>query len=225
MEVLDITIVNVALRHIAGSLAASLDESTWIVTSYLVSNADRAADQRLAGQRDRPQALLHDLRRVSSPRASVMCAMSTSLSMMLIARVIQGIGGGGMAPTEQSIFADTFPLEKRAQAFALYGLTVVTAPAVGPILGGWLTDNLSWHWVLPDQSAGRAVVADFGATVRRGAGGTEARSQASAQRRSDDRLHRVRACRARFRRACRSCSTGIERDDGFASDFIVEHRC
>ena len=72
--------------------------------------------------------------------------MSTSLSMMLISRVIQGIGGGGMAPTEQSIFADTFPAEKRAQAFALYGLTVVTAPAVGPTLGGWLTDNLSWHW-------------------------------------------------------------------------------
>jgi MFS transporter, DHA2 family, multidrug resistance protein len=78
--------------------------------------------------------------------ASVLCAMSTSLTMILIARVIQGAGGGGMAPTEQSIFADTFPPEKRAQAFALYGLTVVTAPAVGPTLGGWLTDNYSWHW-------------------------------------------------------------------------------
>src|SRR6516225_2680318 len=78
--------------------------------------------------------------------ASVMCAMSTSLAMMLVVRVIQGVGGGGMAPTEQSIFADTFRPENRAQAFALYGLTVVTAPAVGPTLGGWLTDNYSWHW-------------------------------------------------------------------------------
>src|SRR6202034_4516119 len=73
-------------------------------------------------------------------------AMSTSLSMMLISRVIQGIGGGGMAPTEQSIFADTFSVEKRAQAFELYGLTVVTAPPVVQTLGGWLTDNYSWHW-------------------------------------------------------------------------------
>jgi MFS transporter, DHA2 family, multidrug resistance protein len=79
--------------------------------------------------------------------ASLMCALSTSLAMMLVARVIQGIGGGGMAPAEQSMFADTFPPEKRAQAFALYGLTVVSAPAIGPVLGGWLTDNLSWHWV------------------------------------------------------------------------------
>jgi DHA2 family multidrug resistance protein len=79
--------------------------------------------------------------------SSLLCAMSTSLGMMLVARVLQGIGGGGMAPTEQSMFADTFPPEKRAQAFALYGLTVVSAPAIGPVLGGWLTDNLSWHWV------------------------------------------------------------------------------
>ncbi len=79
--------------------------------------------------------------------SSLLCAMSTSLGMMLTARVLQGIGGGGMAPTEQSMFADTFPPEKRAQAFALYGLTVVSAPAIGPVLGGWLTDNLSWHWV------------------------------------------------------------------------------
>jgi DHA2 family multidrug resistance protein len=79
--------------------------------------------------------------------ASLLCALSTSLGMILAARVLQGIGGGGMAPAEQSMFADTFPPEKRAQAFALYGLTVVSAPAIGPVLGGWLTDNLSWHWV------------------------------------------------------------------------------
>ena len=78
-----------------------------------------------------------------------------SLGDDAVFRVLQGIGGGGLAPTEQSIFADTFPPEQRAQAFALYGFTVVIAPAVGPVLGGWLTDNFSWHWVLPDQPAGR----------------------------------------------------------------------
>ena len=78
--------------------------------------------------------------------SSLLCAASTSLTMMLIAWMLQGIGGGGLAPTEQSIFADTFPPEKRALAFALYGVTVVTGPAVGPMLGGWLTDNYSWRW-------------------------------------------------------------------------------
>ena len=91
--------------------------------------------------------------------------------MMLIARVLQGIGGGGMAPTEQSMFADTFPPEKRAQAFALYGLTVVSAPAIGPVLGGWLTDNLSWHWVFLINLPGRAAVADIGRAAGGGAGG------------------------------------------------------
>ncbi len=160
MEVLDVTIVNVALRHIAGSLATSLDESTWIVTSYLVSNADRAADQRLAGQRDRPQALLHDLRRDVHRAPRVMCAMSTSLSMMLIARVIQGIGGGGMAPTEQSIFADTFPAGEAGA-----GVRAVR-PDGGHRAGGRpdtrrLADRQSVvALVLPDQPAGRAAVAD-----------------------------------------------------------------
>ncbi len=145
MEVLDVTIVNVALRHIAGSLAASLDESTWIVTSYLVSNAIvLPISGWLANVIGRKRFYMGCVALFTL--SSLMCAMSTSLTMMLIARVIQGIGGGGLAPTEQSIFADTFPQEKRAQAFALYGLTVVTAPAVGPTLGGWLTDAYSWHW-------------------------------------------------------------------------------
>ena len=145
MEVLDVTIVNVSLRHIAGSVAASLDESTWIVTSYLVSNAIvLPISGWLANVIGRKRFYMGCVALFTA--SSVLCAMSTSLSMMLIARVIQGIGGGGLAPTEQSIFADTFLPEKRAQAFALYGLTVVTAPAVGPTLGGWLTDNFSWHW-------------------------------------------------------------------------------
>ena len=146
MEVLDTTIANVALRHIAGSLAADQDESTWILTSYLVSNAVvLPISGWLANVIGRKRFYMICVALFTA--SSLLCAMSTSLSMMLIARVLQGIGGGGMAPTEQSMFADTFPPEKRAQAFALYGLTVVSAPAIGPVLGGWLTDNLSWHWV------------------------------------------------------------------------------
>ncbi len=145
MEVLDVTIVNVALRHIAGSLATSQDESTWIVTSYLVSNAIvLPISGWLANVLGRKRFYMGCVATFTA--ASLLCAVSSSLSMMLVARVLQGIGGGGLAPTEQSIFADTFPVEKRAQAFALYGLTVVTAPAVGPTLGGWLTNSYSWHW-------------------------------------------------------------------------------
>jgi DHA2 family multidrug resistance protein len=146
MEVLDTTIANVALRHIAGSLAADADESTWILTSYLVSNAIvLPISGWLANVVGRKRFYMACVGLFTL--SSLMCAFSTSLSMMLVARVFQGMGGGGMAPTEQSMFADTFPPEKRAQAFALYGLTVVSAPALGPVLGGWLTDNLSWHWV------------------------------------------------------------------------------
>jgi DHA2 family multidrug resistance protein len=146
MEVLDTTIANVALRHIGGSLAADQDESTWILTSYLVSNAVvLPISGWLANVIGRKRFYMLCVGLFTA--SSLLCAMSTSLGMMLVARVLQGIGGGGMAPTEQSMFADTFPPEKRAQAFALYGLTVVSAPAIGPVLGGWLTDNLSWHWV------------------------------------------------------------------------------
>src|SRR5689334_21533574 len=115
MEVLDVTIVNVALRHIAGSMAASLDESTWIVTSYLVSNAVvLPISGWLANAIGRKRFYMICVAVFTA--SSVLCAMSTSLTMILIARVVQGVGGGGMAPTEQSIFADTFPPEKRAQA-------------------------------------------------------------------------------------------------------------
>ena len=146
MEVLDTTIANVALRHIGGSLAADQDEQTWILTSYLVSNAVvLPVSGWLANVIGRKRFYMICVLLFTA--SSLLCAVSSSLQMMLIARVLQGIGGGGMAPTEQSMFADTFPPEKRSQAFALYGLTVVSAPAIGPVLGGWLTDNLSWHWV------------------------------------------------------------------------------
>ena len=146
MEVLDTTIANVALRHIAGSLAAGQDESTYILTSYLVSNAIILPISGWLSNvvgRKRFYMICVGLFTISS----VLCAFATSLWMMLLFRVLQGIGGGGLAPTEQSIFADSFTPKQRAIAFSLYGFTIVTAPAIGPVLGGWLTDNFSWHWV------------------------------------------------------------------------------
>ncbi len=146
MEVLDTTIANVALRHIAGSLAASQDESTYIVTSYLVSNAIiLPISGWLSNVLGRKRFYMGCVALFTF--ASVACGFSTSLGMILCFRVLQGIGGGGLAPTEQSIFADSFTPKQRALAFSLYGFTVVTAPAVGPVLGGWLTDSYSWHWV------------------------------------------------------------------------------
>jgi DHA2 family multidrug resistance protein len=146
MEVLDTTIANVALRHIAGSLAASQDQSTYILTSYLVSNAIVVPISGWLATvigRKRFYLICVGIFTVSS----VLCATATSLAQIVAWRVLQGIGGGGLAPVEQSIFADSFPLRQRPQAFALYGFTIVLAPAIGPILGGWLTDTLSWHWV------------------------------------------------------------------------------
>ena len=146
MEVLDTTIANVALRHMAGSLAASLDESTYILTSYLVSNAIMLPISGwLANVIGRKRFYMGSVALFTI--SSLFCALSVNLPMMLFFRVLQGIGGGGLAPVEQSIFADTFPPAKRAQAFALYGFTVVGAPIIGPVLGGFLTDNFSWHWV------------------------------------------------------------------------------
>ena len=146
MEVLDTTIANVSLRHIAGTLGASQDESTWILTSYLISNAIVLPISGWLSQligRKRFYMICVALFTVSS----FLCAFAPNLGIMLLFRVLQGVGGGGLAPTEQSIFADSFPPAKRAAAFAFYGITVIVAPAVGPVLGGWLTDFYSWHWI------------------------------------------------------------------------------
>src|ERR1700712_3472074 len=146
MEVLDTTIANVALRHIAGGLAASQDESTWILTSYLVSNAIvLPISGWLSNVIGRKRFYMGCVALFTV--SSVACGFATSLPMMVVFRIVQGIGGGGLAPTEQSMFADSFPPEKRSLAFALYGLTVVVAPAIGPVLGGWLTESYSWHWI------------------------------------------------------------------------------
>ena len=146
MEVLDTTIANVSLRHIAGSLGASQDESTWILTSYLISNAivlPISGWLSLLIGRKRFYMICVALFTASS----FLCAFAPNLTVMILFRILQGLGGGGLAPTEQSIFADTFTPAKRASAFALYGVTVVVAPAVGPVLGGWLTEQYSWHWI------------------------------------------------------------------------------
>jgi DHA2 family multidrug resistance protein len=146
MEVLDTTIANVSLRHIAGGLGSSQDESTWILTSYLISNAIvLPISGWLATLIGRKRFYMICVALFTA--SSFMCALAPNLGLMIFFRVLQGLGGGGLAPTEQSIFADTFPPEKRAKAFAFYGVTVIVAPAVGPLLGGWLTESFSWHWI------------------------------------------------------------------------------
>jgi DHA2 family multidrug resistance protein len=146
MEVLDTSIANVALPHIAGSLAASQSEATWIISSYLVSNAIilpiSGYLSTLIG-RKRFYITCVGIFGVSS----LLCGIAPSLPLLLLFRVIQGLGGGGLATSEQAILADTFEPAKRGQAFALYGLAVVTAPAVGPLVGGWITDNYTWRWI------------------------------------------------------------------------------
>jgi MFS transporter, DHA2 family, multidrug resistance protein len=146
MEVLDTSIANVALRHIAGAVSASLDESTWIITSYLVSNAIiLPVSGWLSGVIGRKRFYMLSVGLFTT--SSLACGLSPNLSSLITARVFQGLGGGGLAPSEQSMLADTFPPSKRAQAFALYGVTVIVAPALGPTIGGAITDNISWHWI------------------------------------------------------------------------------
>ena len=209
MEVLDTTIANVALRHIAGSLGGEPGREHLDPDQLSGVKRDRPADQRLARQRCRPQALLHDLRRAVHRSAPCCARSSTSLGMILVARVLQGIGGGGMAPTEQSMFADTFPPEKRAQAFALYGLTVVSAPAIGPVAGRLADRQLLLALGVPDQPAGRAAVADAGGLAGHRTRRLLERRPARAARRSGFKVDypglRRWWCSASAR--CRSCST------------------
>src|ERR1700744_1185310 len=146
MEVLDTSIANVALPHIAGGLAASQDESTWVLTSYLVSNAvilPIAAWLSVLIGRKRFYMTCVMLFTASF----FLCGMAPTLGMLILFRVMQGLGGGGLATSEQAILADTFSLEKRGMAFAVYGMAVVLAPAIGPTFGGWITDNFSWRWI------------------------------------------------------------------------------
>ncbi len=146
MEVLDTSIANVALPHIAGGLSASTDEATWVLTSYLVANAIilpvSAWLSVLMGRKRYYMTCV-----VIFTLSSFLCGLAPSLSFLVLFRIIQGLGGGGLATSEQAILADTFSPEKRGMAFAIYGMAVVMAPAVGPTLGGWITDNYSWRWI------------------------------------------------------------------------------
>jgi DHA2 family multidrug resistance protein len=146
MEVLDTSIANVALPHLAGDLGASNDESTWVLTSYLVSNAIvLPMSGWLATTFGRKRFFLLCI--ILFTFTSLLCGIAPSLGMLVVFRVIQGAGGGGLQPMAQAILADTFPPEKRGLAFALYGITAVMAPTIGPTLGGFLTDNYSWRWI------------------------------------------------------------------------------
>jgi DHA2 family multidrug resistance protein len=146
MEVLDTSIANVSLSHIAGNLGAGADEATWVLTSYLVANAIIIPISGWLSDvvgRKRFYMSCVALFTISS----LLCGFAPSLSLLLLFRVFQGAGGGGLAPSEQSILADTFPPEQFGMAFAIYGIAVVAAPAIGPVLGGWITDNFSWRWI------------------------------------------------------------------------------
>src|SRR5271169_659797 len=146
MEVLDTSIANVALPYMAGNLGASNDQSTWVLTSYLVSNAIvLPISGWLAGALGRKRFFMACLGFFTV--SSLLCAIAPSLGMLLFFRVLQGAGGGGLQPMAQAILADTFPPQQRGLAFALYGITAIMAPTIGPTLGGWITFNYSWRWI------------------------------------------------------------------------------
>jgi DHA2 family multidrug resistance protein len=146
MEVLDTSIANVALPHISGSLGASTDEGTWVLTSYLLSNAIVLPLGGWASSvLGRKNFFLFCI--VVFTVSSFLCGAALSLPMLLLFRILQGAGGGGLQPMAQAVMADSFDPRKRGQAFALYGLVAVLAPSIGPTLGGWITDNFSWRWI------------------------------------------------------------------------------
>src|ERR1700735_5388056 len=146
MELLDTSIANVALPYIGGGLGRSYDEVTWILTTYLVAHAVllpmSAWLSRVFGRKKYYLGCV-----ALFTLTSFFCGLAPTLGIMLTSRVLQGLAGGGLAPVSQAILVDTFPAAKRASAFALYTIVIVTAPAIGPVLGGWITDNYNWRWI------------------------------------------------------------------------------
>jgi DHA2 family multidrug resistance protein len=146
MEVLDTSVANVSLPHIAGNLSATTDESTWVLTSYLISNAVILPATNWLGHffgRKRFLIVCIGIFTLSS----ALCGAATSLGMLLFARVLQGAGGGALQPIAQAVLLESFPTERRGSAMAVYGMGIVVAPIIGPTLGGWITDNYSWRWI------------------------------------------------------------------------------
>ena len=146
MEALDSSIANVAMQHIAGTLSASQDEATWVLTSYLVANAMvLPISGWIANRIGRKRFYMSCVFLFTV--CSLLCGLAPTLGLLVFFRVLQGAAGGGLQPSEQAILADTFRPEKRSMAFAIYGVAVVTAPAIGPTIGGWIIDNYSWRWI------------------------------------------------------------------------------
>src|SRR5271170_4422626 len=146
MEVLDTSIANVALPYMAGGLASSLDDASWVLTSYLVANAIvLPLSGWLSVRFGRKRFYMVCV--VIFTISSFLCGIAPSLGMLILFRVIQGAGGGGLQPVSQAILRDTFPPEQLGAAFAVYGMVVVMAPAIGPTIGGWITDNYQWRWI------------------------------------------------------------------------------
>jgi DHA2 family multidrug resistance protein len=146
MVVLDSSVANVSLPHIAGNLSATTDESTWVLTSYLVSNAIMLpAAGWIARRIGRKRLLIISI--LIFTAASLLCGMALTMPMLIVARILQGIGGGGMQPLAQSILLESFPPRKHGVAMAAYGIGVIVAPIIGPTLGGWITDSYSWRWI------------------------------------------------------------------------------
>jgi len=176
MEVLDTTVANVVLPYIAGGMGVSTDEASWVVTTYLVANAvSLTASPFLARRLGRKTFFIACLGLFTL--SSLLCAQAWNLDALLLFRIMQGLAGGGMVPVSQSILADAFPPAKRGQAFALFGIAVVVGPVVGPTLGGWLADNVSWRWCfLINFPVGLATMAAIAAVLP--ADAAEARSAA-----------------------------------------------
>ncbi len=219
MEVLDTTIANVALPYIAGGMGVSEDEASWVVTTYLVSNAIiLTASSFLAKRFGRKAFFLMCLALFTL--SSVLCGFAWNLQSLLLFRILQGLGGGGMVPVSQSILADSFPPAKRGQAFALFGIAVVVAPVVGPTLGGWLSDNFSWHWCfLINGPVGVAAIALIGLVLHEPASANDERRRLVAQGHSFDVIGFVLV--ATFLGALElMLDRGLE-DDWFSSRFIV----
>src|SRR3984885_7295791 len=146
VEVLDTSVANVALPYIGGGLGASYDDSTWVLTSYLAANAIiLPMSGWLAEIIGRKRNFMLSLAFFTV--SWLLCGLAPSLPVLLFFRALQGIGGGGLQPMAQAILNDSFPPEKRGVALALYGISAVLAPTVGPMLGGWITDNYSWRWI------------------------------------------------------------------------------
>ena len=146
MEVPDTTVVNVSLPHIAGNLSSTTEEATWVLTSYLVANAIvLPATGWLSSFFGRKRFLVTCI--IIFTCASMLCGMANSLGMLIVARILQGLGGGALQPISQAILLESFPPHKRGAAMAVFGLGVVCAPIIGPTLGGWMTDSYSWRWI------------------------------------------------------------------------------